>query len=289
MSGGHEDDFEDVATVTFEGGGNKRVSRARRRDVRIRIDRRPGPTPSVATTALVATPVAVATWLPSYGIASTRAPPYTDRAHHLQHAGPNRDQAVVDDDDDEPAGAVHGARGPPPHVLSVSERRHPRIDDHEDEADQVEDGGMMQRIAQHFSLRRLLVALDGPLQMTSRFRDPRIRPHMNLLLEHEASGLMVVLLLPAQTQHNPSSNPGGNHVSRGLPLRPCFAGTLSRPGRKLVERRGGGQLRHEVLDSSRRSRLSRRRRAPRPLIFSRTAAFVEDSRAAAAATTRGPP
>ena len=38
---GHEDDFEDVATVTFEGGGNKRVSLENilARDVRIRIDR----------------------------------------------------------------------------------------------------------------------------------------------------------------------------------------------------------------------------------------------------------
>ena len=37
---GHEDDFEDVATVTFEGGGNKRVSleNVLARDVRIRID-----------------------------------------------------------------------------------------------------------------------------------------------------------------------------------------------------------------------------------------------------------
>ena len=35
-----EDDFEDVATVTFEGGGNKRVSleNVLARDVRIRID-----------------------------------------------------------------------------------------------------------------------------------------------------------------------------------------------------------------------------------------------------------
>ena len=37
---GHEDEFEDVATVTFEGGGNKRVSleNVLARDVRIRID-----------------------------------------------------------------------------------------------------------------------------------------------------------------------------------------------------------------------------------------------------------
>ena len=41
---GHEDDFEDVATVTFEGGGNKRVSleNVLARDVRIRIDRASG-------------------------------------------------------------------------------------------------------------------------------------------------------------------------------------------------------------------------------------------------------
>ncbi len=41
VSVGHEDDFEDVATVTFEGGGNKRVSleNVLARDVRIRIDR----------------------------------------------------------------------------------------------------------------------------------------------------------------------------------------------------------------------------------------------------------
>ena len=40
VSVGHEDDFEDVATVTFEGGGNKRVSleNVLARDVRIRID-----------------------------------------------------------------------------------------------------------------------------------------------------------------------------------------------------------------------------------------------------------
>ena len=41
---GHEDEFEDVATVTFEGGGNKRVSleNVLARDVRIRIDRASG-------------------------------------------------------------------------------------------------------------------------------------------------------------------------------------------------------------------------------------------------------
>ena len=41
---GHEDDFEDVATVTFEGGGNKRVllENVLARDVRIRIDRASG-------------------------------------------------------------------------------------------------------------------------------------------------------------------------------------------------------------------------------------------------------
>ena len=41
VSVGHEDEFEDVATVTFEGGGNKRVSleNVLARDVRIRIDR----------------------------------------------------------------------------------------------------------------------------------------------------------------------------------------------------------------------------------------------------------
>ena len=40
VSVGHEDAFEDVATVTFEGGGNKRVSleNVLARDVRIRID-----------------------------------------------------------------------------------------------------------------------------------------------------------------------------------------------------------------------------------------------------------
>ena len=40
VSVGHEDEFEDVATVTFEGGGNKRVSleNVLARDVRIRID-----------------------------------------------------------------------------------------------------------------------------------------------------------------------------------------------------------------------------------------------------------
>ena len=41
---GHEDEFEDVATVTFEGGGNKRVllENVLARDVRIRIDRASG-------------------------------------------------------------------------------------------------------------------------------------------------------------------------------------------------------------------------------------------------------
>ena len=41
---GHEDDFEDIATVTFEGGGNKRVllENVLARDVRIRIDRASG-------------------------------------------------------------------------------------------------------------------------------------------------------------------------------------------------------------------------------------------------------
>ena len=41
---GLEDDFEDVATVTFEGGGNKRVllENVLARDVRIRIDRASG-------------------------------------------------------------------------------------------------------------------------------------------------------------------------------------------------------------------------------------------------------
>ena len=40
VSVGHEDEFEDVATVTFEGGGNKRVllENVLARDVRIRID-----------------------------------------------------------------------------------------------------------------------------------------------------------------------------------------------------------------------------------------------------------
>ena len=40
VSVGHLDEFEDVATVTFEGGGNKRVSldNVLARDVRIRID-----------------------------------------------------------------------------------------------------------------------------------------------------------------------------------------------------------------------------------------------------------
>ena len=44
VSVGHEDDFEDVATVTFEGGGNKRVplDNVLARDVRIRIDRASG-------------------------------------------------------------------------------------------------------------------------------------------------------------------------------------------------------------------------------------------------------
>ena len=44
VSVGHEDEFEDVATVTFEGGGNKRVSleNVLARDVRIRIDRASG-------------------------------------------------------------------------------------------------------------------------------------------------------------------------------------------------------------------------------------------------------
>ena len=40
VSVGHLDEFEDVATVTFEGGGSKRVSleNVLARDVRIRID-----------------------------------------------------------------------------------------------------------------------------------------------------------------------------------------------------------------------------------------------------------
>jgi hypothetical protein len=40
VSVGHLDEFEDVATVTFEGGGNKRVllENVLARDVRIRID-----------------------------------------------------------------------------------------------------------------------------------------------------------------------------------------------------------------------------------------------------------
>ena len=44
VSVGHEDEFEDVATVTFEGGGNKRVllENVLARDVRIRIDRASG-------------------------------------------------------------------------------------------------------------------------------------------------------------------------------------------------------------------------------------------------------
>ena len=44
VSVGHLDEFEDVATVTFEGGGNKRVSleNVLARDVRIRIDRASG-------------------------------------------------------------------------------------------------------------------------------------------------------------------------------------------------------------------------------------------------------
>ena len=55
---GHEDDFEDVATVTFEGGGNKRVSleNVLARDVRIRIDRASGSFAIVQSVEVVGVP-----------------------------------------------------------------------------------------------------------------------------------------------------------------------------------------------------------------------------------------
>ena len=58
VSVGHEDDFEDVATVTFEGGGNKRVSleNVLARDVRIRIDRASGSFAIVQSVEVVGVP-----------------------------------------------------------------------------------------------------------------------------------------------------------------------------------------------------------------------------------------
>ena len=55
---GHEDDFEDVATVTFEGGGNKRVllENVLARDVRIRIDRASGSFAIVQSVEVVGVP-----------------------------------------------------------------------------------------------------------------------------------------------------------------------------------------------------------------------------------------
>ena len=55
---GHEDEFEDVATVTFEGGGNKRVSleNVLARDVRIRIDRASGSFAIVQSVEVVGVP-----------------------------------------------------------------------------------------------------------------------------------------------------------------------------------------------------------------------------------------
>ena len=55
---GHEDAFEDVATVTFEGGGNKRVSleNVLARDVRIRIDRASGSFAIVQSVEVVGVP-----------------------------------------------------------------------------------------------------------------------------------------------------------------------------------------------------------------------------------------
>ena len=58
VSVGHEDEFEDVATVTFEGGGNKRVSleNVLARDVRIRIDRASGSFAIVQSVEVVGVP-----------------------------------------------------------------------------------------------------------------------------------------------------------------------------------------------------------------------------------------
>ena len=58
VSVGHEDDFEDVATVTFEGGGNKRVllENVLARDVRIRIDRASGSFAIVQSVEVVGVP-----------------------------------------------------------------------------------------------------------------------------------------------------------------------------------------------------------------------------------------
>lgn len=55
---GHEDEFEDVATVTFEGGGNKRVllENVLARDVRIRIDRASGSFAIVQSVEVVGVP-----------------------------------------------------------------------------------------------------------------------------------------------------------------------------------------------------------------------------------------
>ena len=55
---GHEDDSEDVATVTFEGGGNKRVllENVLARDVRIRIDRASGSFAIVQSVEVVGVP-----------------------------------------------------------------------------------------------------------------------------------------------------------------------------------------------------------------------------------------
>ena len=58
VSVGHLDEFEDVATVTFEGGGNKRVSleNVLARDVRIRIDRASGSFAIVQSVEVVGVP-----------------------------------------------------------------------------------------------------------------------------------------------------------------------------------------------------------------------------------------
>ena len=58
VSVGHLDEFEDVATVTFEGGGNKRVllENVLARDVRIRIDRASGSFAIVQSVEVVGVP-----------------------------------------------------------------------------------------------------------------------------------------------------------------------------------------------------------------------------------------
>ena len=106
VSVGH-DDFEDVATVTFEGGGNKRVSleNVLARDVRIRIDLCSGRSPSSSPSRSSACPPNIVNLVALDGNVP-QARPSQDRPD-LRVVRPPRSRSRRLRED-APAGAVHG-------------------------------------------------------------------------------------------------------------------------------------------------------------------------------------